>query len=94
MARVVTQGDGRAVVRANAAQRAQQDILRAVHGRRDPAHAHVLRHAEGVPAGLIAEQVVGQRQLSLRARAGGDHLVERRLAGIEQFIHGAAEREK
>ncbi len=81
---VISQGDRRAVVGAEAAQCAQQNVLPAAHIGRVPAHAGVLRHAESIAAGPLAEDRIAQRQLAFRAWAVHCHFVKGGVAGIEQ----------
>ncbi len=57
---VITQRDRLAIDVANAALRAEEDELRAEHLGNGPAHAGVLRQAEDVAAGPIAEHFLGE----------------------------------
>ena len=47
-----------------------------------PAHAGVLRQAEQIAAGPVAQHLVGERQRANRPRGLGDHAVQ---AGILRF---------
>jgi len=57
---VVSQRHRAAVLAAQAAVCADDDVLRAAQGRGAPAHAHVLRQAEDVAARLLAQHVRGK----------------------------------
>ena len=68
VAGVIAERDRRAVRRADAALRAEDEELRAAELARVPAHAGVLRQPEEVAAGALEQHLLGQRQLALRGR--------------------------
>ena len=62
VAGVIAERDRRAVRRADAALRAQDQEFRVAQAARRPAHAGVLREAEDVAAGRVAQELIVERQ--------------------------------
>ena len=83
MADVIAERDRRAVGRADAAHGAQDQELRAAQLGRVPAHAGVLRQAEQVAAGRVAQIVLIQRQLARWAGRVRADIVNRRVGSVE-----------
>lgn len=81
---VVAEGDGRAVGGADAALGAENEKFFAEQFARVPAHAGVLRQAEDVPAGGVAQHLCGEREFAGGAGRGGAQGVDRGIGGIEK----------
>ena len=69
MAGVIAECDRLALLRAQAAHRADDDVLRSAEGVRTPAHAGVLGQPEDVAARLIAQHLRRDRQAPFRSVA-------------------------
>src|SRR5205085_2281319 len=82
VAGVVAQGNGPAVVGAEAALGGEEEELLAAEFGGVPAHAGVLRPAEQVATGRVPQQLVGERQLAGRPRGGGGEVVDGRVLGF------------
>ena len=76
VAGVKAERDGLAVLRAQAAVRAQDQELRIEESIRLPAHAGVLRQAEEIAGGLGEQHLRRERQRTLRARRVCGHVKE------------------
>ena len=81
---VVAQRDRRAVGGADAALRAEDEEFLAAQLFWVPAHAGVLRQAEDVAAGGVAQELSGERQLARGPGGGGPQRVDRGIGGIEK----------
>src|SRR5439155_4049544 len=85
---VVAEGDGGAVVGAEAAVGGEDEEFGPAERGGVPAHADVLGPAEQVAAGGVAEQVVGERQPAGRSGGGGDQLVDGRVGRFDEGGEG------
>ena len=80
---VITEGNRRAVWRANPAVRRENQELAAGHGRRFPAHARVLAPAEQIAGRTLAQHLGSERQGAGRTRHTGGDVEQGAIAGIE-----------
>ena len=80
---VVAERDRRAVGRANAAVRRQDEELIAADGGRLPAHAGVLRPPEDIAGGTRPQHLRGQRERAHRAGNVRGHVEEGRIVNVE-----------
>ncbi len=76
MACVIAQGDGRAVLGADAALRAQDEEFGPAQEARVPAHARVLAEAKEVAAGRVQEHFLVEGQAALRPGRVGLDIVQ------------------
>ena len=87
VAGMVTESDRRAVGRADAAVRREDQNFFAAQLRRIPTHARVLRQTEQIARGPVAKLLVGQRQRTLRAFRPRADVEQRAVAGVEDRVH-------
>ena len=85
---VVAERDRRAVLGANAALRAQNQVLVAAQRGGVPSHSGVLRPTENVAAGQRAEHRRSQGKLPGRPFARRLNIEDSRIFGREQTVHG------
>ena len=83
MAGVIAEGDGRAVRRANAAVRREDQELLARQRRRVPSHPGVLAPPEQIAGRPISKHVFRQRERARRARGPRHDIQQAGLVGIE-----------
>ena len=88
VAGVIAERERRAVRLAHAALRAEDQRLGPLQLGRLPAHADVLRPPEDVAARALQQIGRLERQRARRSGLGGDDVVERWIAGIEQIGPG------
>ena len=82
---VITQRDGRAVGRADAAVGAEDQELLAAERSRIPPHAGILGQAEELAGGTAEQHLGSDGQRALRAACAGANVIERRIVGIEDW---------
>ena len=92
VAGVVTERDGRSVGCADAALRGENEKLFPEHRGGRPTHAGVLRHAEEIAAGHIAELVGLEREAARRPGGGGAEGVDGIGGGEKRGRHVAGGR--
>src|SRR4051812_44507400 len=84
MAGMHAQCQRRSIIRSQTTERAEDEHFAAGDGLGVPPHANVLREPEKVPAGRVAEEFFGQRQLAFWAWCFG--------ADLKGFLRSLKER--